>query len=557
MTSRHPINQLIACARAFGRGAAAEKLRLLRDITGRSAGTCRKTSDLQDALCFLRAYPDSLDVFEAVEAAITGLRESLDGRDPSGDGWCNTGLPGSVNASWYSYATLQRLATLYPGCLSIDWDEIDEIPPRVDALNQVVLPAEARGLEDEYLTLQEWLARCASSDTENDLEVVLRLFGDSSLSPRAQSHLFETAGFPARFHLAPVGTARGECTSPPDTIACQKRDLPKERFRLPPRIRKAPERVKRIRADEGRHLLDIALTALTNRGYEIHTLMYASADDVTLIDGENGLQVLLAGMRTDMRQPLESDFFFQVQRNGMPVAYGPASVFLGCCEMGINLYPEFRGAEVRTVYTLVMRVLYHLLGVRYFFVTSYGMGELNPEALKTGAFWFYRKLGFKATHPEVEALAREEEKIMKKRPGYRSSMATLRELSHTDAALDLSGGTLRPHNFERLGLAASEVVSGRFKGDRRRAGRELTRLLVASAGIIDLPSWGSDEKAALESAAPVFALLPGLDDWPVTEKEIFAAALRAKAGRSEADYLDLLGRLPHLPRALHTLSESP
>jgi hypothetical protein len=136
-------------------------------------------------------------------------------------------------------------------------------------------------------------------------------------------------------------------------------------------------------------------------------------------------------------------------------------------------------------------------------------------------------------------------------------MATLSELSHTDAALDLSGGSRTPHNFERLGLAASEVVNRRFKGDRRRAMRELTRLLVASVGITDLSSWGSDERAALESAAPVFALLPDLDDWPEVEKEIFAAALRAKSGRGEAEYLGLLNRLPHLGPALHMLCAPP
>jgi len=555
MGSKHPVDQLAACARTFGRSAAAEKLRLLARITGRSTGTCRKTRDLQDTLCFLRAYPDNAEVLEAVQAAIAHLREVMDGRDAGGEVWRNTGLPGTSNASWYSYAVLQRLTTLYPGCLTLDWDEIDEIPPRGDALNQVVLPAEARGLEDEYLTLQEWLVRCASSVTETDLEVVLRLFGASSLDARQQAHLFEAAGFPARFRLSTPGTARGECASQPDDVAFQRRPLPRKKFRLAPRIRRAPEHIQRIPADEGRELLDISLTGLTNRGYEIHNLMYASADDVTLIDAENGLQVLLAGMLTDIRQPLESDFFFQVQKNGMPVAYGPASVFLGCCEMGINLYPEFRGAEVRTIYTLVMRVLYHLLGARYFFVTPYGMGELNPEALKTGAFWFYRKLGFRATNPDVEALAREEEKIMKKRPGHRSSMATLRELSHTDAALDLSGGKLTPHNFERLGLAVSDVVTDQFKGNRRRAQRELTRRLATSLGIDDLSTWSANEKAALESAASVFALLPGLHKWPGAEKEMFATALRAKAGRSEADYLALLNRLPRLAPALHALCE--
>ena len=55
------------------------------------------------------------------------------------------------------------------------------------------------------------------------------------------------------------------------------------------------------------------------------------------------------------------------------------------------------------------QVLFHLASVRYFVLTPYGMGEDNDEALQSGAFWFYRKLGFRAANPEVEALAVREE----------------------------------------------------------------------------------------------------------------------------------------------------
>ena len=96
--------------------------------------------------------------------------------------------------------------------------------------------------------------------------------------------------------------------------------------------------------------------------------------------------------------------------------------------MGINLFPEFRGGEIRHLYAQFMRVLHHHLGVEYFFLTSYGMGEGNEDAIRSGAFWFYRKLGFRAANPEVEALARTEEARMHAAPGYRSDRRMLRRL---------------------------------------------------------------------------------------------------------------------------------
>jgi len=283
--------------------------------------------------------------------------------------------------------------------------------------------------------------------------------------------------------------------------------------------------------------------------------MYASDEDVTIVDGERGLQVVIAGMKPDCRQTLESDFYFHILKNGVPIAYGPASVFLGCCEMGINLHQEFRGSEVRYIYALLMRSLCHLLGVRYFFLTSYGMGELNPEALRSGAFWFYRKLGFRASDPDVEALARAEEQIMRHNPEHRSSMAVLRKLSHTDAFFDLSDGELAPLNFEALGLSVSEFVTREFAGDRGRAERECTRLLSVALPFENLSSWNTVESAALRRLAPVLAQLPGLVKWPTPEKAILARAVKAKAGQSEATYLELLGKLPRLAEGLHMLAE--
>ena len=73
--------------------------------------------------------------------------------------------------------------------------------------------------------------------------------------------------------------------------------------------------------------------------------------------------------------------------------------------------------------------------------------EVDEDALRTGAFWFYRKLGFKPTNPEIEALARGEERRMAAQPGYRSDRRMLRRLSRTEAFLDLSGGKRRPLDF--------------------------------------------------------------------------------------------------------------
>jgi len=67
---------------------------------------------------------------------------------------------------------------------------------------------------------------------------------------------------------------------------------------------------------------------------------------------------------------------------------------------------------VYLIYAEFMRAMHHLAGARYFYIIPYGMGVDNEEALRSGAFWFYRKMGFRPTNPDIEALARSEEAII-------------------------------------------------------------------------------------------------------------------------------------------------
>ena len=103
------------------------------------------------------------------------------------------------------------------------------------------------------------------------------------------------------------------------------------------------------------------------------------------------------------------------------------------------------------------------------------MGEGNPAAIRSGAFWFYRKLGFLPDHPAVERIARAEEARKAARPGHRSDRRTLRKLSHTQAHLDLSGGRCRPFPFGALGVALSRWIAERARRRPRARGAALFR----------------------------------------------------------------------------------
>ncbi|MGD8412970.1 MAG: hypothetical protein PVF33_01985 [Candidatus Latescibacterota bacterium] len=559
MKTAHPIDRLVELSRSFGSDPAGKKLELLKEIARLDRFDSKRIVKLHDTLYFMRAYPDNEKILSAVTDMARSLRTIIrkhTGDDEDFPAFVNTGLPGSCNRHSYSFEVLRRLAEMFPGSLEIDWPEVSYEPTFVDALNLAVLPAESRGLEDEYMGLRDWLQQCKTDPAQTDLEIVLAIFESSSLSPRQQVHVFESCEYPVLYRLREHGSARCEVEMPPRRPHYQRSPFSGVRFPLKPKIVQPLERRRKPSPVEGRKLLDLSLAALCSRNLEIHPLIYANPEDVVIADVGRGLQVLLAGMKPRFRSVVESDFFFLILKNGLPISYGPASVFLGCCEMGINLFPEFRGGEIRYIYSQFMRVLYHVASVRYFFLTSYGMGDGNPEAIKSGAFWFYRKLGFRAANPEVESLAREEEAIMRRRPGYRSSTATLRELSLTDAYFDLSGGRCRPVNFEKLGHAVTRFVTNEFGGDRRKAERAAIGRLSRVLNVGEFHSWTPDERAASRRIAPVMALLPGLADWPAGEKRKLAAAIRAKGETSQFEYVRKVDRVGRLQDGLHEVARS-
>lgn len=523
-----PVQRLEEVSRTFGPQAAREKLRLLAAVTaadgrgrGRRAAPARRTAAFAATLDFMRACPDDARVLTAVRAAIAGL-------------------PATGPVSYpYSYEVVLRLVRLHPDALEIDWEAFEEQGALLDALDLLVTPGEAQGLEDIRITLQDWFRRCRPPATRSDLAFFLSLLDRSGLDVRLQSQLYERCNAPIRY----ATPHRCAIALPAPRVRFQKAAFDRRLFPIAPLIRRRLPAVRRA----GQPLIDVALRALCARSLEIYPLIHANPRDAWLVDGGRGVRIGLIGVPPGFRSPLETLHVFVVFRNEAAIAYGPAGVFLGCCELGVNLFPEFRGGEIRYAYAQIMRVLHHLLGVERFHLTRYAMGEGNDEAIESGAFWFYRRLGFWATNPAVETLARTEEARMAKRPGHRSDRRTLRRLSHTEASFDLSLGRRAPFDFGALGIAQSRFIATAFGGDRAAAEVRCARRIGRLLGLRGSP--------ALRAIAPTLAMIPDLARWPHRDLDALARIVRAKDAPSELRAARLFGRHRRLETALRTLAE--
>jgi hypothetical protein len=116
-------------------------------------------------------------------------------------------------------------------------------------------------------------------------------------------------------------------------------------------------------------------------------------------------------------------------KNGVPIGYIECLTLFEHMEVGFNLYYTFREGETAWIYARLLRLFRQLLSVTCFAVDPYQLGHHNEEAIESGAFWFYRKLGFRPANPEVARILQREESKLRATPAHRTSAGTLRRLA--------------------------------------------------------------------------------------------------------------------------------
>ncbi len=146
-------------------------------------------------------------------------------------------------------------------------------------------------------------------------------------------------------------------------------------------------------------------------------------------------------------------------KNGVPMGYIETLSLFERCEVGFNLFYTFREGETAWLYARLLKILHEQLGVTCFSVDPYQIGHENDEAIESGAFWFYYKLGFRPASSDNARLAAREEERIEKTPEYRTSAAILRRLAEAplfygDSAADWAKFSLPPLGRPRRGAGA-------------------------------------------------------------------------------------------------------
>ncbi len=214
-------------------------------------------------------------------------------------------------------------------------------------------------------------------------------------------------------------------------------------------------------------------------------------------------------------------------RNGVPIGYAQADLVGRSAALSFNTFDTFRGGEAAFTFARWLAALKHLFGSTSFSIEPYQLGQDNDEAIESGAWWFYAKLGFAPRDAAIKGIARDERLRMQRRPGQRTPPATLRRLAERHLFFDLDAAHPLPlMALGAWGLRAGAALSARAGSARERAVDEASAELMHDCGLAALRGFSADQREAWRRLAPLLALL-GIDAGRVPAEQLFARRMKA------------------------------
>jgi hypothetical protein len=468
-------------------------------------------------------------------------------------------VSGTVLGTDYSFDLARWLAARHPGDVRVDWAAA-ELGDRMRASWPAFLPLlEEEALADANVPYVAWLD-AAAGRRRDDLSWLLERYARMPLEPADRAERFDSMGLPIAWNLGTGSASRTRRRRPGpapffhDGPLLARGDVSLDDVLSGPRMR-----IRRLSRRQGEGVCDLVREATAARYREFYTFTYADPGTVLAARPGRGVELFLVGVRRDRRLPLRAAYGGFVVKNAVPIGYIEGLAFLERLEIGFNMYYTFREGESAWIYAQVLKFHLDALGVTSFSIDPYQLGYENPEAIDSGAFWFYRKLGFRPTHGDVAArLAREERRIAAD-PAYRSSPRTLGHLVTHNLLYEAPGteqGRWDHWHVRNLGLAVNgrmrTVSGGDAARHRERARRRVVRAFGPSAARI-----ARGEPKAFEDFALVLDLVPDLARWTAAEKAGVLEVVRAKAGRDERRYLKLLRSHARLRDAILRLGSRP
>jgi len=528
-------------------GSARKVEALLGSLRGVTFRDVRALLRLHDALLFLRAFPHSVAVAAQADRLLGGIPRQVAALRESGadlavfDSEQVSGVAGTRLSDTFTYEVALWLMRRYPQQVTAEWD-FDEQARRLGAALPRFIPL----LDDDSLVeadtpFDQWLSSAAGK--QSPLFWLLERVEKLPISMAEKTELYDALSIELHWELEDGPASRTKARRDVKELFCHTMPLiRRNQVSLAEEFESPQLPIRKLDLQKGEQILNMCREAVTIRYRELYGTTRGDPHHVYEAQPGRGVQIFLWGLPPERRLPLRAYHAGFTLKNGVPINYIEGISLAEWMEIGFNTFYAYRDGETAWIYAKVLHFFQQLTGVTCVSVYPYQLGHENEEAIQSGAFWFYRKLGFRPGRRELLALAEKEERKIAADPRHRTTPGTLRKLAAGHVFYEsgpASHSAWNTFSTRNLGFAVSHRMAQDFGGDPDRM-RDACRATLTKALNVEIAQSTSVEQKAFDNFASVFSLVPKLNDWPLPDKQALLAVIRAKAASEETDYLRLL-----------------
>ncbi len=449
------LDSLASLKGRFGRDAARHTITLLDRLSRTRIPDPVNLIRFHEIVLYLRAYPQSPRVLRLSDRILHSFSSRLSNR-PS-EPFENpeiSGIAGTSLATNFGHDVVKSLLLRHAKSISIDWDAYD----RADRLGYVLSELVPESREDfgilSHPDARRWFAKLRG--------------GLKTLVEKLDSRTYDLLEIPLLWRIGDSPAARTHTRIPRSVsrseIFYHDRFLKRSEISLATEFASPKIPVTTLSRAQTEKILATILDTSAVRYRELYGFTYPDRSRVRHADLGRGMAFYFFGV--DPKRKLIRDYHAGMYfKNGVPIGYvellstnapsnarsasarsiarsksaitSASSTAGGIMEVGFNLYYTFRESETAWLYARLLKIFHERLGAHRFTIDPYQLGHENEEAIESGAFWFYRKLGFRSTSREIsEIIAREEQKISSD-PSYRTRPAILRNIAAAPLLYDV------------------------------------------------------------------------------------------------------------------------
>ncbi len=562
-TVKRLLEGLDQAKRRFGPGEDKRVEAVLVRLTRCKFADAEALIRFHESLLFLRAYPHSPRILRIVEKELSSFAERVQLLETSGADTSAvvhpdvSGIAGTSVTDTFTFNIVRWLLLRHPTQIAFDWEWFEDENrlaatwPRFmplleeDAFVEANVPyrewlgaAKGRGVKDVAWLIQRFAALPRTNEEKAELYDSLKLYVRWTPSYKASRTGMKLLVRNVFYHRQPL---------------IQRRDIS-----FLDELQAPSPKLSRLSVKQGEAMLNMVRETSTVRYRELYGFTHGDSKRVFKVSLGRGVDLFVMGIKPERRLPLRAYHAAMIFKNGVPVGYFEGLSFFERMESGFNFYYTFREGETAWIYARTLNIFLHLLGVTVFSIDPYQVGHENDEGIESGAFWFYRKLGFRPTRAKLMKLTVDEERKIASRPSYRTPKKVLRQLAKGPMICEMSktdSGDWDRFQIRNIGLSVQGRMAADFKGDadliRADAASEIGRMLD-----IQKVEMSEVQLSVFNDFAVVLLLIPDLNRWTVSEKDALVQIIQAKTGASETLYLKLMQKHKRLRSELIKLGSS-